>query len=105
MPATATALDAARSAAELYADSIVAERHLLAMLPAPGHPDRAVVEGSLGDVGRVAREAFGRYRGAVLDLLASGDVIEASEIINGVQDRTRRARTPIEITISEEDRC
>jgi hypothetical protein len=104
MPATATALDAARSAAELYADSIVAERHLLAMLPAPGHPDRAVVEGSLGDVGRVAREAFGRYRGAVLDLLASGDVIRASRIVNDVQDRTRAARTPVEVTISEEDR-
>jgi hypothetical protein len=54
--------------------------------------------------GRVAREAFGRYRGAVLDLLASGDVIEASVIINGVQDRTRRARTPMEITVSEDDR-
>jgi hypothetical protein len=99
-----TAIDAARSAAELYTDSIAAERRLLAMLPAPGHPDRAVVEGSLGDVGRVAREAFGRYRHAVLDLLASGDVIRASEIVNGVQDRTRRARTPMEITVSEEDR-
>jgi hypothetical protein len=103
MPTTTTALDAARSAAELYADSIAAERRLLAMLPSPGHPDRAVVEGSLADVGRVAREAFGRYRRSVLDLLASGDVIEASEIVNGVQDRTRRTRTPVEITVSEED--
>jgi hypothetical protein len=102
MPATAAALDAARSAASTYTDAVIAERHLLTMLPAPGHPDRAVVEGSLGDVGRVAREAFGRYRHAVLDLLASGDVIEASEIVNGVQDRTRRARTPVEISVSED---
>jgi hypothetical protein len=102
MPAD-TALESARSAADLYADSVAAERRLLAMLPGPGHPDRAVVEGSLADVGRVAREAFGRYRRSVLDLLASGDVIEASEIVNEVQDRTRRARTPIEIYVSEED--
>jgi hypothetical protein len=103
MPATATALEAARSAAELYADSIAAERRLLAMLPIPGHPDRAVVEGSLGDVGRVAREAFGRYRHAVLDLLANGQELQASTIILDVQDRTHRARTPIEISVSEED--
>jgi hypothetical protein len=102
MPTTATTLDAARSAAELYADSVAAERRLLAMLPIPGHPDRAVVEGSLGDVGRVAREAFGRYRGAVLDLLASGDVIQASRIVIDVQDRTRAARTPMEVSVSED---
>jgi hypothetical protein len=100
----ATALESARAAADLYADSVAAERRLLAMLPVPGHPDRAVVEGSLGDVGRVAREAFGRYRHAVLDLLASGDVIEASEIVNAVQDRTRRARTPVEVSVSEDSR-
>jgi hypothetical protein len=99
-----TALEAARSAAELYADSIAAERRLLALLPAPGHPDRAVVEGSLGDVDRVAREAYGRYRHAVLDLLASGDVIEASEIVNDVHDRTCPCRTPVEISVSEDDR-
>jgi hypothetical protein len=104
MPATATALDAARTAAELYADSIAAERRLLSILPAPGHPDRATVEGSLGDVGRVAREAFGRYRGAVLDLLASGDVIRASEIVNDVHDRTCPCRTPIEVSVSEESK-
>jgi hypothetical protein len=103
MPAPDPALDAARAAAELYADSIAAERRLLALLPAPGHPDRAVVEGSLADVGRVAREAFGRYRHAVLDLLASGDVIEASEIVNDVHDRTCPCRPPVEITVSEED--
>jgi hypothetical protein len=104
MPATTTALDAARSAASTYTDAVIAERHLLAMLPAHGHPDRAVVEGSLGDVGRVAREAFGRYRRSVLDLLASGDVIEASEIVNDVHDRTCPCRTPVEISVSEEDR-
>jgi hypothetical protein len=104
MPATATALEAARSAAELYADSIAAERRLLAMLPISGHPDRAVVEGSLDDVGRIAREAYGRYRGAVLDLLASGDVVRASRIVLDVQGRIRAARTPIEVTISEDCR-
>jgi hypothetical protein len=98
----ATALESARSAATTYSNAIAAERRLLALLPAPGHPDRAVVEGSLGDVGRVAREAFGRYRRSVLDLLASGDVVEASEIVNDVHDRTCPCRPPIEITISEE---
>jgi hypothetical protein len=104
MLATTTALEAARAAAELYADSIAAERRLLTMLPSPGHPDRAVVEGSLADVGRVAREAYGRYRHAVLDLLASGDVVEASEIVNDVHDRTCPCRTPVEVSVSEEDR-
>jgi hypothetical protein len=104
MPATASALDAARTAADLYADSVAAERRLLAMLPAPDHPDWAVVEGSLADVGRVAREAFGRYRRSVLDLLASGDVIEASEIVNDVHDRTCPCRTPVEISVTEDPR-
>jgi hypothetical protein len=104
MTATDAALDAARSAADLYADSVAAERRLLALLPAPDHPDRAVVEGSIADVGRVAREAFGRYRRSVLDLIASGDVVEASEIVNDVHDRTCPCRTPMEVTVSEDDR-
>jgi hypothetical protein len=103
MPATATALDAARSAASIYTDAVIAERRLLALLPAPGHPDRAVVEGSLGDVGRVAREAYERYRRVVLDLFEAGYAVQAIGIIIDVQDRTRRARTPIEVSVSEVD--
>jgi hypothetical protein len=102
MFATAINLDAARAAATTYSDSIAAERRLLALLPAPGHPDRAIVEASLVDVGRVARRAYGRYRRAVLDLLTAGDVIQASGLMNGVHDRTHRARTPIEVTVSED---
>jgi hypothetical protein len=102
MFATAINLNAARAAATIYADAIAAERRLLALLPAPGHPDRAVIEASLADVGRVARHAYDRYRQVVLDLLAAGDVIEASVIFNDVHDRTCPCRTPVEITISED---
>jgi 5-deoxy-D-glucuronate isomerase len=103
MFATAINLDAARSAATTYSDSIAAERRLLAILPAPGHPDRATVEASLADVSRVARRAYGRYRRVILDLLTSGQVVQASRLVLDVRDRTRAGRTPVEITVTEDD--
>jgi hypothetical protein len=102
MFATAINLDAARAAATTYSDSIAAERRLLAILPATGHPDRPVIEASLADVGRVARRAYGRYRRVILDLLTSGQVVQASRLVLDVQDRIRAARTPVEVTISED---
>jgi hypothetical protein len=105
MLVTAINLDAARAAATTYSDSIAAERRLLNLLPAPGHPDRAVVEASLADVGRVARRAYGRYRRVILDLLTAGQVVRISRLVLDVQDRTRAARTPVEITVTEESPC
>jgi hypothetical protein len=102
MPTTAAALESARSAADRYTNAVIAERRLLAILPRPGHPDRAVVEGSLADVGRVARDAYGRYRGLVLDLFESGQGVQAIRIILDVQNRTHAGRMPIEITVSED---
>jgi hypothetical protein len=103
MFATAINLDAALAAATTYSNALSAERRLLNLLPAPGHPDRAVVEASLADVGRVARRAYGRYRRVILDLLTSGQVIQASRLVLDIQDRTRAGRTPIEVSVSEED--
>jgi hypothetical protein len=100
---TAIALESARSAADRYTNAVIAERRLLAILPRPGHPDRPVVEGSLADVGRVARDAYGRYRGLILELLAGEHAVQAIRIILDVQNRTHAARTPVEITVSEDD--
>jgi hypothetical protein len=99
---TAIALESARSAADRYTDAVVAERRLLAILPRPGHPDRPVVEGSLADVGRVARDAYGRYRGLILELLAGEHAVQAGRIVLDVQRRIKEVRTPLTITISED---
>jgi hypothetical protein len=97
-----TALESARFAADRYTDAVIAERRLLAILPRPGHPDRAVVEGSLADVGRVARDAYGRYRGLILELLAGEHAVQAGRIVLDVQRRIKEVRTPLTITISED---
>jgi hypothetical protein len=102
MPTTAAALESARSAADRYTDAVIAERRLLAILPNPGHRDRPTIEASLADVGRVARQAYDRYRGLVLDLFKAGQGVQAIRIILDVQNRTHAGRTPIEISVSED---
>jgi hypothetical protein len=102
MPATAAAIDSARSAAEHYALAIAAERKLLDHLPAPGHPDRPMVLATLAVIGQVSRRAYARYRRVVLDLLKAGDVDQATRLMTHVRDRSRVARMPVAITISED---
>jgi hypothetical protein len=96
-----TAVASARSAADAYADAIAAERHLFDILPAPDHPDRPTVEGSLAAVGRAARRAYDRYHSQVLGLIEAGFELQASKIVNDVQDRIAAARTPVAIPITE----
>jgi TRAP-type C4-dicarboxylate transport system substrate-binding protein len=97
----ATAVDSARYAANIYAALIISERRLLAMLSARPR-DRAVIEDALAETRDVARQQYQRYRSRILDLFAAGQGVQACRIVLDVQERTRAARTPVEITVSED---
>jgi hypothetical protein len=97
---TATTLDAARSAADLYADTWLARRRAYALLPVDG-PDSAAV---LGQVRDAARRAFAAFLASLDALREQGDEAEALALVLAVQDRTAAGRTPVEVTVSEEDR-
>jgi hypothetical protein len=99
-----TAVESARSAANIYAACVIAERRLIAMLYAPGHCDRAVIDDALTEVRDVALQSYDRYRRTVLDLLDAGLVLEATQIIRDVQDRTT-ARAPVPIPAGEDNPC
>jgi transketolase C-terminal domain/subunit len=97
----ATTVQSARYAANIYAALVISERRLLAMLSA--RPcDRAEIEEAIAETRDVARDAYGRYRRRVLDLFESGQFDPGIRIVLDVQERTRAARTPDEITISED---
>jgi hypothetical protein len=100
MPMTVTALEAARAAADLYADTWLARRRAYALLPVDG-PDSAAVLGRFRDA---ARRAFAAFLASLDALREQGDEAEALALVLTVQDRTTAGRTPIEVTISEEDR-
>jgi hypothetical protein len=100
MPATDAALESARSAADLYADTWLARRRAYALLPVDG-PDSAAVLGQFRDA---ARRAFAAFLASLDALREQGDEAEALALVLDVQDRTTAGRTPMEVTVSEEDR-
>jgi hypothetical protein len=98
MPATATALDAARSAADAYVLTSLARRRAYALLPVDG-PDSAAVLGRFRDA---ARRAFAAFLASLDALREQGDEAEALALVLDVQDRTTAGRTPMEVAISED---
>jgi hypothetical protein len=97
----ATAVQSAQYTANIYTACVVAERRLLTILSARPR-DRAVIEDALDEVRDVARDAYGRYRGLILELLAGEHAVQAGRIVLDVQRRIKEARTPLTITISKD---
>jgi hypothetical protein len=96
-----TAVQSARYAANIYAALVISERRLLAMLSARPR-DRAEIEDAIAETRDVARQQYQRYRRRVLDLFEAGQFDPGIRIVLDVQERIRAARTPDEITISED---
>lgn len=97
MPTTATALEAARAAAARYTNAWTARHRAYESLPLDG-PDRDAILGRLRDV---ARRAFREFFDRLDDLRAQGGEGEALALLLDVNERTTVARTPMEITVTE----